>query len=381
MKKNIIDVIIALFAILFFSAPVAAIDKEFYDSGVSKDQFLARCVFNDDYPETLIHLIGHAKDSIYMAQYSFASETKTGQRIAAALIAAAKRKVKISIFLNGGKSGVGPNNRLTAKKLSNHGISVTINEGSRVEHAKLVVVDSLWVLCGSTNLTETSMLKNNEANLLLHSPEVAATLERYARELPEKASEDLTLVSPSNKKVVALTDRAFLDTALELIDGAKKEICITTYLFDMGMKKTEYSKSAEDVPFEPNEKSGAAQLFKALVKAHERGVKIRAFIEQSSIAFNEHIHSANMRTTEYLIKKGVKGIRFDSPSTITHSKILISDGYRALLGSTNLHGSDIDRAHQVNFLVTDIGLVAQLCTYFEKLYETGVSYKEAYKKQ
>ncbi len=363
MLKKISFLLLQLFLAILISSNACAFDKVFFNDSIPASAIESKAVFNEDYPDNLLFLIDHAKESIYMSQYSFSCETKTAGKISAALIAAAGRGVKIVIFLNGGSTGVGPRNREAKKKLEGAGIAVTINEGSRVAHSKLVVVDSLWTLSGSTNLTETSMIKNNEANLLIHSSGISKTLVDYIRALPAKASGDINMESKAGEKIQAVTDRNFIPNALELIKNAKKEICITTYLFDHDMK---------------NKDSNSARLFQQLIAAHKRGVKIRAFIEQSTISFNEHIHAANMRTTAALIKEGITGIRFDSPSSITHCKILIADGYKAILGSTNLHGADIDRAHQVNFMITEMSVIADLCAYFEKLYATGVTYKDAY---
>jgi len=363
MLKKITLFLTQLFLAILISSNANAFDKVFFNGSIPAGAIESKTVFNEDYPDHLLFLIGRAKESIYMSHYSFSCETKTAGKISDALVEASKRGVSIDIFLNGGSSGVGPKNRETKKKLERPGIKITINEGSRVMHSKLVVVDSLWTLSGSTNLTETSMIKNNESNLLIHSSDIAKTLMDYIKALPAKASADIDMESKAGEKIRALTDRNFISGALELIKGAKKEICITTYLFDYDMK---------------DEGSNGSKLFRELIAAHKRGVKIRAFIEQSTISFNEHIHKANMRTTEALMKEGINGVRFDSPSGITHCKILMADGYKAIIGSTNLHGADIDRAHQVNFMITEMSVIAQLCSYFEKLYATGVSYKDAY---
>jgi len=364
-----LTVFLLIFAISFppaVNASETAIDRIFSKKDISKKRIESKAVFNEEYPETLLYLINNAKESVLMAHYSFNTETKTAGKIADALIAASKRGVKVSILLNGGKSGVGPKNLATMKKLGKSGIKIDIAVGKRVLHAKLIVADSLWTLAGSTNLTETSMIKNNESNLLIHSADIAATFEKYIEELHKNADQDINLKSNEGAGIKALTDRNFIDCALDLINGASKEICITTYLFSYDIK---------------NAGSNNAKLFAALIAAHKRGVGIRAFIEQSSIAFNEHIHSANMRTSETLMKEGIKGIRFDTPETITHSKIIIADGQKALLGSTNLYKHDIDSAHQVNFYITNAALLDQIGAYFEKLYAKGVAYEQAWRKK
>ncbi len=372
MKKIFIRVLTVLSVILAISFPPAVsasetvIDKIFSKKGIPKDRIESAAVFNEEYPKTLLRLIGSARESVRMAHYSFNTETKTVGKIADALIAASKRGVKVSIILNGGKSGVGPKNYATMKKLEKSGIKVDIAGGKRVLHAKLVVADSLWTLAGSTNLTETSMIKNNESNLLIHSADIAGTFEKYIDELHKNADRDINLKSNEGAGVIALTDRNFIACALELIGGASKEICITTYLLNYDIKKAG---------------SNNAKLFAALVAAHKRGVNIRAFIEQSSIPFNGHIHSANIRTSEMLIKEGIKGIRFDTPETITHSKIIIADGKKALLGSTNLYSHDIDSAHQVNFCVTNAAALEEIVSYFEKIYAGGIAFEKTWRGQ
>jgi cardiolipin synthase len=45
-------------------------------------------------------------------------------------------------------------------------------------HAKTMVIDGVWATVGSTNLDTRSFALNEEVNLVVYSPDVAARLER-----------------------------------------------------------------------------------------------------------------------------------------------------------------------------------------------------------
>lgn len=327
----------------------------------AKDVHTVQAVFDREYEPLLISLIQKSRVSIYASHFSFFTEKTFCSEIVQALIRAKERGVAITIFLEGNKKGSGERNAKTRKKLGKLGIDVVLNSSRKLAHAKLFVIDGEWVLAGSTNLSYSSMQKNNESNILVKSKVIARTLEKYIKDLVADSDREITTDSGMDKQIMAVTDGNFFPYALDLIRDSKEEICVTTYLFDY-------------LTYDPD--SYIARLFYELVQAKKRGVDIHIFLEQSVFNFNLHIHNKNLASAKFLRRNGVKNIRFDQPDRVTHCKIIISDKKRALLGSTNWYWHDLDSAHQVNFLIEEPRTVQQLTDYFEKLYNNGIGYVE-----
>ncbi|MDD2717228.1 MAG: phospholipase D-like domain-containing protein [Candidatus Wallbacteria bacterium] len=307
-------------------------------------------VFNKQYPEVLISLINQASKSIIAGQYSFSSKGELNQRIIDSLIKAHQRGVEISIFLEGDKKGVCENNIQTKAILEKSGIKVFSDSSKRISHAKCCVFDGKFVLAGSTNLTTTSMTKNNESNLFLESEKIGKALAGYLDSLIRDSSMDVNVQAGDSDELM-ITDRLFFEQALKIIESAKKEICVATYLFAYPVDKPE---------------SHTARLFQALSAAAKRGVAVRVVLEQSALSFNRDINEANLKSSEFLQKQGITEIRFDDPQVISHDKIIITDKSTALLGSTNWYSVDIDSAHQVNFVEKKPEIVKSIQEYFDQ---------------
>ncbi len=344
--RNVWNFFLILVFFLFSASPYALEPKN------------PRSVFNQEYDAVLLGLIQKAKVSIYASHFTFSTQEDICNEIVQSLREAAKRGVAVKLFLEGKKKGAKDKNIKAEKILKEAGIQVVLNASRRVAHAKLFVVDEEWVLSGSTNISHSSMKNNNEANLLLKSPQIAQTLQKYIKSLMENSDREIVVESKAENQIQAITDKSFFSYALDMIQNAQKELCITTYLFD-------YMPDAPD--------SNISKLFQALVQAHKRGVKIRIFLEQSSFHFNEHIHEKNLESAQFLYSQGIEGIRFDKPNQISHSKIILSDQKKALLGSTNWYCYDIDLGHQVNFIIEEKNILAQLAEYFDSLYSAGVT--------
>ena len=71
--------------------------------------------------------------------------------------------------------------------LRSHGVDVKYGVPGTTTHSKLVIVDSKYVLLGSTNWGYYSLERNHETNVLVHSREVATAFESYFNSVWEKA--------------------------------------------------------------------------------------------------------------------------------------------------------------------------------------------------
>ena len=130
-------------------------------------------------------MIQEAKSSIQvmmfeMAYYDQYPDTPSNLLIKE-LVEAKKRGVKVEVMLEvkeeEDKTTI--RNRQTGKILSNGGVEVIYDPLFKTTHTKLMVVDGLLTLLGSTNWTYHGLTSNNEASALIRSKEVAKELTDY----------------------------------------------------------------------------------------------------------------------------------------------------------------------------------------------------------
>lgn len=145
-----------------------------------------------------------------------------------------------------------------------------------------------------------------------------------------------------------LPDEEYYPNLLDAIAGAKYEITMAMFLFKI-----------TDSP-----KNQPTAVLKELIKARQRGVKIRILLEESG--YDDGINEENHRTARKLSRNGIK-VSFDSPKTTTHTKLVVIDGRYVFVGSHNLTHSALDRNHEFSLLVDNRALAQETLFYIRKL--------------
>lgn len=118
--------------------------------------------------EACVKEIEAASKSIYVQAYSF-----TSKPIVAALVAAKKRGVQVSVILDRSQKTA---NYSEADFLAHAGISTAIDSKHAIAHNKLMVIDAETVITGSFNFTSAAESRNAENLLVLRD---AALADRY----------------------------------------------------------------------------------------------------------------------------------------------------------------------------------------------------------
>jgi len=127
-------------------------------------------------------MLASAKQSLDITTPYFLPDDSLKQ----ALIAAKKRGVRVRILLPGGKSDhmmTRASSRRSYGDLLASGIEISEYQPAMI-HAKIMIVDGLWSIVGSTNFDNRSFGINDEVNLAALDPQVAASLTRqYEKDL------------------------------------------------------------------------------------------------------------------------------------------------------------------------------------------------------
>lgn len=305
--------------------------------------------------------------SVDFLQFNFFTESGHARALGEKLKAlkAQNPASRVRVVLEGEKDadmalGAATRNKLTQAFFAGSGVDVRLISGLRqgaikgVTHAKAVRVGDV-VLSGSTNLTNTSLDKNNEFNVLVQSEKIAQALTAFVDDLVEDSTR-LHAVLANDGAATMMTDDLFFDQALALIKGAGAgdSLDLTTYFFA-------YRTDAD---------AKAKRIFDEVVAAQGRGAKVRIYLERNANHdVNQDITRANLQIAERLDAAGVGRVYLDPQDKISHAKIIkISGPHRnaALIGSTNIFRGDFDENHQVNFLIEQEDLVAALTAYLNQ---------------
>jgi phosphatidylserine/phosphatidylglycerophosphate/cardiolipin synthase-like enzyme len=307
----------------------------------------------ENYLPVLLALLDQAETSIDILAYSFAIgsargvlNTKSAPYEIAAKIAEKKKqlgkKIQIRLYIEGTRE-TSSRNRVTAEFLKKAGVEVKYG----ATHAKGFCIDNKFLLFGSTNLTNQSILKNIEMNLLLTDAKSIAGFEIYfAHQWAGGRHGQIQLPPP------LIADGGFKDTLIAIIDTAKISLEFSIYFFH-------YS-----------------EIELAFVRAHARGVKVTGLIHHHQ-SFALSYVKRTRGTANRLREKGIKDLHFGPGNLFTHSKFLICDHKEVLLGTGNWLHEDVKVHPQLYIHLKNAslakGMAAELKREIKKITPSNVS--------
>lgn len=128
---------------------------------------------------------------------------------------------------------------------------------------------------------------------------------------------------------------AYYSTLEELLANAKE--CIDVTMF--------YASSGDDG-------HPTTKILNKLIELSKGGVRVRVILDKDrkNEIYQSHIINANAYS---LLKQGGVDVRWDTISSLTHSKIIIVDGAWVLTGSHNWTASSFFKYHEVSVLLKD----------------------------
>jgi len=116
--------------------------------------------------KAIVSALTAATTSILVQAYSF-----TSAPIAAALVAAARRSLKVSIILD--RSNIGPRySEFTFFR--NQGLAPLIDSVHAIAHNKIMIIDAALVITGSYNFSVNAENHNAENCIFLPDPDIVA---------------------------------------------------------------------------------------------------------------------------------------------------------------------------------------------------------------
>ncbi len=299
----------------------------------------SQVITDQDYLPTLLKLLDHAEKSVDLLAYSFAIATSAGKIseksapyfIAKKLIEISEKGIKVRVFLEGLRDTFA-RNKVTADFLEENGIVVRFGS----THAKGFCIDRNIVYFGSTNLSQQSITKNYEANVVLREASCAAEFMRYFNYHWKGGHHGGVKL-----KAPFFPDGTFKNELVSLIDQAKKTIHFSIYFFDH------------------------KEIEAALIRAHERGVKVTGLIHRHMSFALSYIHR-NRATLTRLRKAGMDDLHSGIPWTFSHSKYLVVDKKEFMLGTGNWLVEDVQIHPQLYIHLSEKRLAGKLVAHVQR---------------
>ena len=299
-----------------------------------------RPVVNREYLPAALDLIAAATNTIDVVQLEM-HDDRAVQALEAALAAAVKRGVKVRVLLD---DGVDFNAAAVARLLA-LGAEAKLDTPVKMTHSKLVVVDGRIVLLGSTNWTGNSMGNNNETNVRLDDPVLAAYFGRYFAALWADSAAEPDLPSVESGAVKTIVNRQYFPEVMGLFNAATQRIRVVMYGINYSPK---YAGSQVN------------RLVEALAAARARGVDVAVAIDLSD--YNALLNRVNDPAKKFLAEAGVAV--FDDPAkTTTHAKLIVADAV-AVVGSVNWGKDALENRNETCVEIRDSGIADRFADYF-----------------
>ena len=165
--------------------------------------------------------------------------------------------------------------------------------------------------------------------------------------LPALSSSYSTSQNPECR-VTLLKNRDYFPALIKAIDGAKKEIVMSFFLF----KTNGYSNNCPDI------------VVAHLIGAARRGVTVKVILETD----RDLNLDKNNRETGIRLKNGGIDVYFDRPTTKTHTKVVVIDKRYTFLGSHNLTNSALKYNNELSIFIDSTKVAGETLSYINSLY-------------
>ena len=99
-----------------------------------------------------------------------------------------------------------------------------------------------------------------------------------------------------------------------------------------------------------------------LADKHDAGVDVKIILDE----FPKD-HEAGLT---YLRERGVP-IKYDGKNQTTHTKLIILDGKKVIVGSTNWRYYSVEKNHEANVLIGSPEVAQEYEEYFEEIWKNG----------
>ena len=300
-------------------------------------------VENYGYAPIVKHLIDNATSSIFISM-NVISDYEPVKTLLNSLIAAKNRGVDVRVLFEGEISS----NWYAVNYLREQGVNVKNDSSNTFLHTKMVVIDGKVVYIGSHNWSPYALGKNNEFGVFIFNSTIAEFYVSYFNSLWNDANitPEIGEVSESagNLSVETTYDGYTYSSLYNLIASARDRLYVGLYTMAYYSDPNSTESRVDNLIDEVVDKGSIA---KVVLDDHD-----------SENAYN------------YLKNSGVNVI-YDSSSTITHLKMVISDD-SVYIGDANWDYEYLDNeTHTVGVIIHNASVANFFAGYFNTIYKYG----------
>ena len=330
-----------------------------------------------DYFPALVDAIETAQYEVYFETYIFAADD-TGQRVLAALKAAAQRGVAVRMITDWFGTGHKPVYRMHAELIAAGAEHRVFNpwfrRGITRTHRKICVVDRQLALVGGININD-DMFTDHRPRLQLAAPRwdfavavrgplvdaIHAEAETQWKRLGHmNIVKRLTLFNQV-RKLNKITRQSAVQAGFVVRDNLRNRRTIQrAYLQALGRAKK--SVLLANPYFAPGRK-----FRRALAAAAQRGVEVVLLIGVGELWMQDAVaHSFYPK----LLEAGVKVVEYRK--TQLHAKVAVIDDDWATVGSSNVDGLSLFLNQEANVVIKDSAFAQALRRHIEQAIAEGV---------
>ena len=288
--------------------------------------------------DTLKEVIDSAKHNIHFQTYIF-GEDQTGNEIADALMAAARRNVKVYLLLDGFASQ--HLSQSFRHKLKEAGVHFRYFEplfrstqfylGRRLHH-KVVVVDGYKSLVGSMNIADRyNDVPPSKAwfDVALYAEgDIAAELYQVCCKIWYKRSKKCELPEGASEHIDEIPENEYTPARVRRNDWMNREDAATPTYYEL-IRSAHHSVYIVCSYFIPGKK-----LMALLRSASRRGVRIRIVLAGSTDILTAKF--AERYLYRWMLRYNIEVYEYQP--TVLHAKLAVADDHWLTLGSYNVNG-------------------------------------------
>ncbi|MFH0792444.1 MAG: phospholipase D-like domain-containing protein, partial [bacterium] len=279
-------------------------------------------------------------------------------------------------------------NKDYAERLASGGCEVYLDDPNITSHQKVMLVDDWVTLIGSVNWSHYAFNKNNEAAVVIWSAQVNAGLTEYFNDMmaaskrylspkydPTKdvsgvtgeAAKEKTLTPVANAEVELLANRDYFPGVKNALLHAKKRVWVVQAQAIYYTSVPGHATRQQRMPGEAISQTNL--LFDDLVIAHNRGVEVNVLLDLS-----DRFPEDNLDFERRLAQKGIT-VYQDFPATQTHTKMLVIDDDKVVVGSTNWTYFALEEGNEASVLIQSPVIAQHYLQYIDDLLKTSTRYE------
>ncbi len=356
-----------------------SINKDYYKDG-NRLEFLV----NEDLTAKELDIINQAKDTLYIAKFSF-----NNPLLANLLVKKAKERVKVRVVIDPLSSNFSPSEWNLKKYIINYlkqnNVEVvefpfipleksnnkdqSLNESQvnlkdyvkyQLMHAKYIVVDGKKAVISSLNWSNRAF-KNVDAGVYVEGPVVDDLEKEFWFLFKRSGGKDYEYqpraeVAGNSKASLLIADKNFPKDSYRAavyraVSNSQKNILISAFVLSD--------------PY----------LIKLLIDAKNRGVDIKIILDPNK---SDTYDNPNYQTAE-ILKQNKISYRWFKPNSyhdtefnMLHTKLMIVDN-EVIIGSGNFSHKGLDVNHEVGLITNDNEVVNKAKVFFNEVWKNNTS--------